>query len=435
MTRTVAGSAWTRALGILLFVGAAGCYVGIVIARQGPPSGGDTVALTAVTSDLASGRLGAAAANDSLPNPPGYPLLVSPLVAAFPSLVGPSSWCTTGTRASDLRSDTAQPIDRHFAIAVGKCGVGRRLADGAVGPPLPPWYRAQGVLGLLSWVVLALGALSLLHSGGVRSLGAEAGLLAFLAFLPAASSAIVQLYHPQDIVSLGLGLGGLAQMLRGRWIWAGTLFGVAVLTKQFAVLLLVPALAAAPDGRSRLRMAVSASVVFGAGILPFLVANPRATLENLSGFSAGGAVAGTTALTLIGVTGTVASAVARDAPVVVAVVGCFWAARRFGSALRRPPALVALALACMGSRLVFESVIFPYYLLGTSVLFVLLDLIAQRSPHRSLAWSAAAAFFVAVHPTNRAVDAFGTLFLAVLAVAAGILDLTRAASPAEATAV
>jgi hypothetical protein len=434
MTRIVAGSAWARVLGSLLFVGAAGCYVGIVVARQGPPSGGDTVALTAVTSDLASGRLGAAAANDSLPNPPGYPLLVSPLVAAFPSLFGSSSWCTTATRASDLRPDTAQPIDRHFAIDVGECGVGRRLADGAIGPPLSPWYRAQGVLGLLSWVVLALGALSLLRSGGTRSLGAEAGLLAFLAFLPAASSAIVQLYHPQDIVSLGLGLAGLAQMLRGRWIWAGTLFGVAVLTKQFAVLLLVPALAAA-DGRGRVRMAVTAALVFGGGILPFLVVNSRATLDNLSGFSAGGAVAGATALTLIGVTGTVASAVARDAPVVVAIVGCVWAARRFGPALRRPPAVVALALACMGSRLVFESVIFPYYLLGTSVLFVLLDLVAQRSPHRSLAWAAGAAFFVAIHPTNRAVDAFGTLLLAVLAVAAGVIDLTRAASPAEATAV
>jgi hypothetical protein len=152
---------------------------------------------------------------------------------------------------------------------------------------------------------------------------------------------------------------------------------------------------------------------------------PRATLENFSGFSAGGAVAGSTALSLAGVTGTVASAIARDAPVAFAVVVTLWALARFGPALRDPPSYVALALACMGSRLVFESVIFPYYLLGTSVLFFLLDLVARRSPHRSLAWCAAAAFFVALHPANRAVDAFGTLLLAVAAVAAGLVDLRR----------
>jgi hypothetical protein len=72
---------------------------------------------------------------------------------------------------------------------------------------------------------------------------------------------------------------------------------------------------------------------------------------------------------------------------------------------------------------VFESVIFPYYLLAASVLFVLLDLVARRTPHRSLAWCAAAAFFVAIRPANHAVDAVGTLVLAVVAVAAGLLDL------------
>ena len=86
---------------------------------------------------------------------------------------------------------------------------------------------------------------------------------------------------------------------------------------------------------------------------------------------------------------------------------------------------MALGLACVGGRLVFESVVFPYYLLATSVLFFLLDLVARRTPHRSLAWSAAAAFFVAISPGNRAVDAMGTLILAVLAVAAGLTEVAR----------
>jgi len=407
-----------RLVTLLLLVAAAVCYVSVVVARQGPPPGGDTVPLTAVTSALADGHLRAAAEVSSLPNPPGYALWTAPLVAAFPSRVGAPDWCTTAGRAGPLRP--ARPGAGGPTVSVGvdmdECG--------SVGTNLPPWYRSQGVLGLGSWLVLALGGLALLGAAGADTVRRQAGLLAFLAFLPAASSAIVQLYHPQDVVSLGLGLGGLAATVRRRWVLAGALFGAAVLTKQFAVLLLLPALVEATDRRARLTLGGWAALAFGVGILPFLVAAPRATLENLSGFSAGGAAAGQTVLTLAGVTGTVASAVARDAPVAFALVVCVWVARR-PRRPDRPVALVALALVCAGSRLVFESVVFPYYLLAASVLILLLDLVARRPPHRSLAWCAAAAFFVAFRPGNRAVDAFGTLLLAVAAVAAGLVELHR----------
>ena len=89
---------------------------------------------------------------------------------------------------------------------------------------------------------------------------------------------------------------------------------------------------------------------------------------------------------------------------------------------------MALALACVSGRLVFESVVLPYYLLAPSVLFFLLDLVARRSPYRSLAWCAGAAFFVAVRPGNHAVDAFGTLLFALLAVGAGLADVHRLSS-------
>lgn len=379
------------------------CYLGIVTARQGPPPNGDTVPLTAVTTALADGDLRAAASVASLPNPPGYALLTAPLVASAPSLVGAPAWCTTASRArADSTDRGAHP-----------CGQGGG----------PPWYRSQAVLGVASWLVLALGGLALLRAAGADSLPRQAALLAFLAFLPAASSAIVQLYHPQDVVGLGLALAALSQTLRHRWILAGVLFGIALLCKQFSVLLLLPALAAAPASRSRIRLGGTAALVVAAGLLPFLAVAPRTTLDNLSGFGSGGAVSGLTVLTLAGVTGGIASAVARDAPVVFALVVCLWAARRPGRPASGPVGLVALALVCTSSRLVFESVVFPYYLLAPSVLFLLLDLVARRSPHRSLAWCAAAAFFVAFRPAGHAVAAFGTLLLAVTAVAAGFLEL------------
>ncbi len=410
-----------RVVTLALLLAAAAGYVGVVVIRHGPPSGGDTVPLTAVSSAVAAGDLRAAASVSSLPNPPGYALWTAPLLAAFPSWVGAPAWCTTAQRAAALHRLPANRGDPTFARDVAECGTDA----GSGRTTLPPWYRAQGVVGVASWLVLAVGGLALLRSAAADSVGRQARLLAFLAFLPAASSAIVQLYHPQDIVSLGLALGGLALTLRRRWVVAGVLFGAAMLTKQFAVLLLLPALTAAGDRRARLTLAGWSTGVFAVGILPFLASEPRATLENLSGFSAGGAVAGQTVLTLAGVTGTVASAVARDAPVLFAIVVCVWAAHRWPSHLERPVGLVALALVCAGSRLVFESVVFPYYLLAASVLIFLLDLVAQRSPHRSLAWCAAAAFFVAFRPGNHAVDAFGTLLLAAAAVAAGMQDVTH----------
>jgi hypothetical protein len=412
-----------RLVGVVLLAATAGCYVGIVAIRLGPPAGGDTAPLTAVTSALADGDLRVAASVTSLPNPPGYPLLAAPFVAAFPSAVGSPVWCTPAGRI-DGGAHAA-------AVGVRVCGGPLAVAVGGSGVALPPWYRAQGAIGVASWLVLALGALALLRAGGADSIARVAGLLFFLAFLPAASSAIVQLFHPQDVVSLGLALGGLSQVLRRRWILAGALLGAAVLSKQFAVLVLLPALVIAPGRRARLTIALAATAVFGAGILPFLALDPRATLENLSGFSAGGAAAGQTVLSLLGVHGTVASAVARDAPVVFAAIVCIWAVRRRMSWIDDPTAAVALVLVCTGSRLVFESVVFPYYLLAASVLVVLVDLVARRLPVLSLSWCAAAAFFVALHPANRFVAALGTLALAVTVVAIGAAELARYVRPSS----
>ena len=276
------------------------------------------------------------------------------------------------------------------------------------------------MLGVLSWLVLAAGALWLLTAAGVPGAMSRVEVIAFLVFLPAATNALVQFFHPQDMVSLGLGLLGLAAVLRGRNLVAGVLFGLAILTKQFAFLLLLPALTVLTS-KERVRTAGVAAGTLALGLLPFLLVAPHATVENFSGFSAGGAVAGETLLSLVGVTGHIASAIARDAPVLFAAGLCWWAARRVDT----PPALLALALACVGSRLVFESVIFPYYLLATSVVFLLADLVARRTPSSSLTWCAAAAFFVAIHPSSRPVEAVGTLALAVAAVIVGVMRVAQ----------
>ncbi len=408
---------------VLLFVIASAVFVVIVAVRQGPPSGGDTVPLVSVTTELSNGDLGAAASDSSLPNPPGYALLVSPIVVMLRGLVGSPDWCTPSARADALRRDA--PYDISLGIDIRECGSRHR---GPLGPPLPPWYRSQGVIGLLGWLILALGCLSLLGVCGAATIPREAALLAFLACLPAASSAIVQLYHPQDMVSLGLSAAALAFSLQRRWLIAGALFGLAFLNKQFAILVFVPVIVGIPTtARERLRLGLAAVGVALAGVLPFLVAAPRATLGNLSGFSAGGAYAGSTVVSLLGASGHLASAIARDAPVAVTIVVCLLAARQMRENVQLPRYFLALVLVCLAFRLVFESAIYPYYLLATSAMFFVLDLVAHRLPVRSMTWCAAAAFFVALDPANRVTDAVGTLVLALAAVSIGVGEL-RAAS-------
>jgi hypothetical protein len=412
-------------LRLALFVVALAAYVGILLVRQGPPSSGDTPPLTSVTTSLSQGNLRAAADVVSLPNPPGYALLASPFVVVLRPLIGAAAWCTPTGRAAAIEKGVPRTERHDFPEVVGECGYRATTPDGRLGGRLPPWYRAQGILGVLAWMVLVAGSWALLRAAGPVRRTAEVALVLFLVILPAASSAIVQLFHPQDLVSMGLSAGALALVLRRRWVAAGLLFGLAFLTKQFAVLVLVPALVATPDWRARGRVLGAAAAVAAAGLFPFLLVAPRTTLQNVSGIGAGGAVAGATILSITHASTTIVSAVARDFPVGFAVLASLWARRRSRSELMSAGPLLGLVLACLASRLVFESVIFPYYLLAASVAFLVLDLALGRVPDRSLAWIAATAAFVAIHPANKTVDAFGTLILAVTAVGCGLVEVGR----------
>jgi hypothetical protein len=409
---------------VALVAVALAAYVGILFVRQGPPATGDTPPLTSVATLLSQGDLRGAASVVSLPNPPGYALLASPFVAALRPLIGSATWCTTSPRVRAMEDGIPAADRADLAQEEGQCGVRVLRADGRLGAALPPWYRAQGVLAVLAWLVLVGGCLALLRATGAATAASEAALVVFLVILPSASSAVVQLFHPQDLVSLGLSAAALSRLLRGRWISAGLLFGLAFLTKQFAALVFLPAVFAAPDWPTRRRLVAAAGAVVAAGLLPFLAVAPRITLQNVSGIGAAGAVSGATLLSLLHAPSTLTSAVARDAPVAFALVASLWARRRLGSRLIATAPLLGLVLACLASRLVFESVIFPYYLLAASVAFFLLDLSLARLPDRSLAWIAATAAFVVIHPTNTTVDAMGTLVLAVAAVVAGMVQVS-----------
>jgi len=353
---------------VAVYLAALGAFVGIVAVRGGP-SVGDAYGVTKPATALADGDLTAAANAAVLPQPPGYALLSAPFVVVFRPLIGADEWC----------DGRVPPVTRVF---LPWCAPAQLATH--------HWYRSQAVLGILAWVVLALGCVRLLRAAGAGGGLAELLLVVVLAAVPAASDGIVETFHPQDLVCVGLAGAGLAEALRRRWVATGVLFGVAFLCKQFALLPLVAVLAAAPGWRQRARVLLPAAAVVGCGLLPFFVVDPGRTWNTLSAVNSGGVVKLTTG-TVVGMTGLSENAkllIARDGPVVLALVMALWARWRARDDLLAPVPLIGLATACLAGRLVAEVWFASYYLLAVSAGLLVLDLAARRPPVWSFLWIA-----------------------------------------------
>jgi hypothetical protein len=388
-----------RAVLVLVYLAALGAFVGTVTARGGP-SVGDAYGVTKPASALADGDLGAAAHDSVLPQPPGYALLTSPFVLAFRPLIGSPTWC-------DAR---VPPVTRLFLPWCKPAQVATHH-----------WYRSQGVLGLLAWLVLALGCIRLLRVAGAGGGWAEAMLVLVLAAIPAASASIVETFHPQDLVCVGLSCAAMAEVVRRRWVATGVLFGVAFLCKQFALLPFIAVVVAVPGWRERLRVAMPALAVVGCGIIPFAAVDPSGTWSTLGAVESGGVVKLSTG-TVLGMTNLPESTklvIARDGPVVLALVMSLWARRRVGGRLLDPVPLIGLATACLAGRLVAEVWFASYYLLAVSAGLVVLDLARKRLPVASFLWIAVTGALVEQNggiptTTPAAFLAFGAAVAAVI---------------------
>ncbi|MGA2521633.1 MAG: hypothetical protein ABSG81_12555 [Acidimicrobiales bacterium] len=352
---------------VLACLAGLGFFVAVVAVRGGP-SVGDAYGVTTPATAIADGDLTAAAHDQVLPQPAGYALLASPFIVVLRPVIGTPTWC-------DAR---VAPVTRLFL----KWCAADQLSSHR-------WYRSQAVLGLLAWLVLAIGAVRLLRAAGGGG-PIELLLVLMLAAIPAASDGIVETFHPQDLVCVGLTCAALGETLRRRWVLTGVLFGAAFLCKQFALLPLIAVVVAAPTMRARLLVVGVAAGVVGCGIAPFAVADPRATWNTLSAVNPGSVIKLTTG-TVVGMTGLTESTklhIARDGPVVLALAMSLWARRRAGSGLLTPLGLIGLATACLAARLVAEVWFASYYLLAVSAALLVLDLAAKRVPVWSCAWIA-----------------------------------------------
>jgi hypothetical protein len=429
-------SAWWRgfvsrplptALRFACFAGACVVFVVILFVRGGPnPAETDAHAVTLPTTAISHGDLAAAARDTLVPNPPGYPLLMSPVVLALRPWIGSPRWCDDKPVPKILYSFG----DAYFLSVLGPC-TAKHGADH--GKPYPIWYRSQAVLAILGWVVLAVGAVMALRATGAGGGVGEVLLVVALALFPAASDTIAQTFHPQDLMSVGLICAGLAQALRRRWVWVGAAFGAAFLCKQFAVLPLLAVVAAAPGWRARARILVPLGGVVALGVVPFYLVAPVATVRAMTAVYVEGVTLVKTP-TMVGVLGILEKTkleIARDAPIVAAAALALWARRRAGAGLLAPAPLVGLALACLATRLVFEISLLNYYFLAVGAALLLLDFTRRRPPVASVVWIVATRFGLSPLAPYAPLNLTAALFLlsALVPIGLGLAQVPARARP------
>lgn len=242
-------------------------------------------------------------------------------------------------------------------------------------------------IGYLSWGVLIAGLVALLRASGRGRCGWEPAALALVACIPPLWMPLVQDYHPQDIVAMGLSLGALACARRSWWIWAGVLIALAVSSQQFALLVAAPLVVLA-QGNRRIRFVGAAVITTALVTLPLIgLSSGRAVSAVLLGSSSAPSFGGTV-LWEMHLHGSLLVGASRVFPIVLAILLAWWVQRRLGPVLLEPVPLLALVATSLSLRLVFEETLFGYYFMALAVALVLLDIAGGHIRWQLVAWLA-----------------------------------------------
>ena len=220
------------------------------------------------------------------------------------------------------------------------------------------------------------------HGGGGRiaaGVGARASRLGardtiVVACLPPVWWCLQLVFHPQDLLAMGFVFAAMACACRGRWIGAGILVALAVLTQQFrAPCGGTPVCARSSQGKDLLcRSSADNGSARGPSHPDGDLRNaPRAiTLGTGDNVSIGG-----TLVWELRLYGAPLVLLSRVTPIAVSVALAWWVSRRLGPAALQPATLVSVMAISLGLRLVFEKNLFPYYLMALAVSLVLLDVV------------------------------------------------------------
>jgi hypothetical protein len=236
-------------------------------------------------------------------------------------------------------------------------------------------------------------------------------------------------FHPEDLVALGLCLGAVACARRSWWIGAGVVLGLAVMTQQYALLVAGPLLVLAPRPQ-KLRFVSSAAAAAVLVALPLVAGTGgRAFKPAVLGSSAvmvgpdvrsvGGSI-----LWELHLHGLVLVALSRVLPIALAMAVAYWAQRRLGARALDPVPLLAIVAVGLGLRLPFEQNFFGYYMMALAVSLVLLDLVRRRVRGTVVTWLALVTLAVEVNQITYLPEYVPTMFVAI-ALAVVLIDALR----------
>ena len=238
-------------------------------------------------------------------------------------------------------------------------------------------------LGLLSWFGLLGGAIALFSSSGRGGTYWESCAVLLLAFSVPTLGALIQFFHPQDVLAVGLSWVAIALGLRERWLLAGVAMGLAIGSNQLALLAAAALLVVIPGAHRRV-FALAAVASFAALVAPFVVASGgRSWLWVLEGSGFTHSIGGTVVWHLH-LPNVLMFAVSRFVPLIVALVVSVIVKRHLGTL--DGPELISLVAVCFSMRLVFEANLWGYYFVPLATTLVLVETLSHRLRGGVVAW-------------------------------------------------
>jgi hypothetical protein len=358
---------------------ATAAFIGVILVLGGP-SEGDAAESVYSTWAIAYGHWSCA-----YPPPSKY---IFPNIASPFSLIGPLYPLLSGGLAALLRIGDAAPFPSTATLGT-HCSAGFAA--------MYQWSgRASAILptirlGYLSWLVLMAGIIFFLRTSGRGRRGWEAATVVLVAVAPPVWMCVLRFFHPQDLLALGLAVGGLACVVRGKWLWAGVLLGLAFTAQQFSLLVIAPLFVLAP-WREKFRMAAAAVSSWALIVLPLATfTSGRVLKEALFGSSRVGSVhrgLGGTVLWEVDLHGVPLFFIARALPILLSMVLAWWVGRKLGARSMEPLVLASLVATSLCLRLLFEVNLFGYYFMAVTVMLILIDTLRGRVRGPTWAWIA-----------------------------------------------
>jgi len=381
-------SAWLCVLG---WCAATGVFLGLIAAFAGPGRV-DTGESDFSTWAIAHGDIACAYPSVTQPGEP-------PVAPLYPIL--------SGGVAAVARIGHGVPFPSATALGPG--------CDKAFSA-MTRWEKQTGAIaptawiGCLTWLALMVGVIAWLRAAGRGHRGWEPITLIVVAGLLPVWMCIQTFFHPQDLLTLGLGLCAMACARRGRWLGAGVLCALAVLSQQFALLIAVPLFVLAPATR-KVPFSVAGLLTGAIVVVPFAVMTSGHALRAIALGTGDNPASGGTVLWETHAYGVAGVLLFRVAPIATSVLLSWWVWRRLGPDALQPSALISLVAVSLGLRLVFEANLYSYYFMALAVTLVVLEATKGSIRRSVVAWLAVLTLWICrIGVVPFGVNAWGSYF-------------------------